>query len=259
MRGSIIFLFLLGIAGLSHAQSSDTYNIIYELNYRYSKNSEKTAKAYFNLVGNGSVSVFENQTNYKRDSILATITKLTMADRERVPISQFKFSTIKKGDSIIHQEDILINSYRYKELIEFNWQIKKGSYRKIKNFDCQLATLSYGGREWNAWFTLEIPISDGPFKFSGLPGLIVKIYDDTKHYDFEVYNYKLKSKLDLSSRMINKKAENTTRENFLKMRTNAYSNFAAMNNLLGVSSSQSPDIDRDLNQKLRNKRFIETQ
>jgi GLPGLI family protein len=28
-----------------------------------------------------------------------------------------------------------------------------------------------------AWFALDIPISDGPWKFCGLPGLIMEVYD----------------------------------------------------------------------------------
>ena len=43
----------------------------------------------------------------------------------------------------------------------------------------QKATTSYGGRDWIAWFTAEIPFQDGPYKFYGLPGLIVKMEDTT--------------------------------------------------------------------------------
>lgn len=41
-----------------------------------------------------------------------------------------------------------------------------------------------GGRDWVAWFTNDIPIQDGPYKFCGLPGLIIKIEDDTKTHKF---------------------------------------------------------------------------
>lgn len=57
---------------------------------------------------------------------------------------------------------------------------------KIGDFNCQKATLKYGGRDWTAWFTQEIPIQDGPYVFSGLPGLIIKISDTAHDFNFEL-------------------------------------------------------------------------
>ncbi len=47
------------------------------------------------------------------------------------------------------------------------------------DFACQLK-----GRTWTAWFTAEIPISEGPWKLCGLPGLILKAEDSEGHYSF---------------------------------------------------------------------------
>lgn len=44
----------------------------------------------------------------------------------------------------------------------------------------------FAGREWTAWFTSEISIPDGPYKFYGLPGLILKISDKTNTHSFEM-------------------------------------------------------------------------
>lgn len=40
------------------------------------------------------------------------------------------------------------------------------------------------GRKWTAWFSLDIPISDGPYKFRGLPGLIIFLYEDNNKHNF---------------------------------------------------------------------------
>jgi GLPGLI family protein len=56
----------------------------------------------------------------------------------------------------------------------------------INGYTVQKARLSYGGRLWSAWYTLEIPVADGPYKFSGLPGLILKVSDSQGHYVFEM-------------------------------------------------------------------------
>ncbi|MGY0407967.1 MAG: GLPGLI family protein, partial [Polaribacter sp.] len=49
---------------------------------------------------------------------------------------------------------------------------------------CKLATSICKGRFYEAWFTEDVPIVDGPYKFTGLPGLIVNIYDTKKEYNF---------------------------------------------------------------------------
>lgn len=56
----------------------------------------------------------------------------------------------------------------------------------IGNYKAQKATTSFGGRNWNAWFTTDVPFQDGPYKFSGLPGLIVKVEDEAGDYSFDL-------------------------------------------------------------------------
>lgn len=55
----------------------------------------------------------------------------------------------------------------------------------IADYLCQKAVCSYRGRNFEAWFATDIPISNGPWKFGGLPGLILKVYDADKLYVFE--------------------------------------------------------------------------
>jgi GLPGLI family protein len=50
---------------------------------------------------------------------------------------------------------------------------------------CQKATCRFRGNDFMAWFAPELPVSNGPWKFGGLPGLILKVYDHDKYYDFE--------------------------------------------------------------------------
>ncbi|MCL1667080.1 GLPGLI family protein [Elizabethkingia ursingii] len=62
---------------------------------------------------------------------------------------------------------------------KLSWKILSDK-QKIGEFDTQKAEATFAGRKWTAWFTTEIPFQDGPYKFHGLPGLIVKI-EDSKH------------------------------------------------------------------------------
>jgi GLPGLI family protein len=49
---------------------------------------------------------------------------------------------------------------------------------------CQRATVAFRGRDYEAWFAPDIPIPDGPWKFGGLPGLILKVEDSQRHFVF---------------------------------------------------------------------------
>lgn len=57
----------------------------------------------------------------------------------------------------------------------------------ILNFVCQTATMEFRGREYTAWFTMDIPINDGPWKLYGLPGLIMKVEDSEGILNIEAF------------------------------------------------------------------------
>lgn len=56
--------------------------------------------------------------------------------------------------------------------------------KMILDYPCWQAITSYGGRTWQAWYTPSIPHNVGPWKSSGLPGLILQLQDEQKHYVF---------------------------------------------------------------------------
>ena len=61
---------------------------------------------------------------------------------------------------------------------DFNWDWKiTNKTKKIGNFLCYKATTNFRGRKYTAWFTKQVPVSFGPWKFNGLPGLILEITD----------------------------------------------------------------------------------
>jgi GLPGLI family protein len=65
-----------------------------------------------------------------------------------------------------------------------NWTILPDT-ASFLDYSCQKATLKFRGRNYEAWFSLQIPINDGPWKFFGLPGLILKVKDTEGQFDFE--------------------------------------------------------------------------
>lgn len=79
-----------------------------------------------------------------------------------------------------------VENYRSTQIIpEFqNWKMLLGN-DTIFGYLCRKAEVTYSGRNYIAWFTLDIPINDGPWKFNGLPGLILKVEDKDKFFLYE--------------------------------------------------------------------------
>lgn len=67
--------------------------------------------------------------------------------------------------------------------LKYTWKITNET-KKIKNHTCYKATTTFRGNDFEAWFTPEIPINAGPWKWYGLPGLIVEAYDTEKKHIF---------------------------------------------------------------------------
>ena len=86
---------------------------------------------------------------------------------------------------IRYTERMLQDDITYKEAINFNWKIESEK-SKIGEYQAQKATTEFGGRKWTAWFSEDLPFQDGPYKFFGLPGLIVKIEDADQNYSWQL-------------------------------------------------------------------------
>ena len=69
------------------------------------------------------------------------------------------------------------------------WKLHNGT-KTILEHRCQKATCHWRGRDYVAWFAPDIPVKRGPWRFNGLPGLILKIYDTNHFYTFEAVSLK---------------------------------------------------------------------
>lgn len=90
---------------------------------------------------------------------------------------------------INHIVSLDMTLYNASQQVKMNWRILPEK-DKIGEWNVQKAETDFAGRHWIAWFSTDIPIQDGPYKFYGLPGLIVKLEDKSGYYKFELKGIK---------------------------------------------------------------------
>lgn len=143
------------------------------------------------LIGK-KTSLFSSKKKMFNDSIVRAMkgTYINPKDRfnelrSKMKKNKYEYKIFKKSNKILATEKFMTESYLYEEKLNLKWKVSNDTLT-VGGFVCNKALVSYAGRDYIAWFTKDIPISEGPYKFRGLPGLILKIYDKDKNYIFEV-------------------------------------------------------------------------
>jgi len=67
---------------------------------------------------------------------------------------------------------------------DYNWSLGANSI-KVLDYDCQDAISKFSGKNWNVLYSEAIPVSAGPWKLGGLPGLIMKAETEDGIHSFE--------------------------------------------------------------------------
>ncbi len=93
--------------------------------------------------------------------------------------------SIKSVSGIIGKEEMCVV---IEERPVINWNITDET-KKIDNYDCIKAVAEFRGRTYYAWFSPEIPMMYGPYKFHGLNGVIFEIYDQTREVSFRLKGF----------------------------------------------------------------------
>lgn len=103
---------------------------------------------------------------------------------------EYQYSTILTKNNLLEEfatmpDAIESDNQKYAEQLPLqDWSILDES-KEVCGYTCRKAVCHWRGRDYVAWFTTDIPVSAGPWKFGGLPGLIMKIADSTNTYSWE--------------------------------------------------------------------------
>lgn len=83
----------------------------------------------------------------------------------------------QENNTIVSNSPLFGENFIIKEATtSISWNMT-GATKTIAEHTCHEAIGEFRGRTYSAWFTLDIPVSVGPFKFTGLPGLILEVND----------------------------------------------------------------------------------
>ena len=104
---------------------------------------------------------------------------------------------VKKQMTIMHRMEVpgnFVPVYLYEEPLDLmDWKVSFET-KEILGYQCFKAECDFRGRHWTAWCTMQIPVQDGPWKFCGLPGLILETEESQGHYAFRCIGIETRKK-----------------------------------------------------------------
>ncbi len=197
----IIFFTLcsLGFNSNTQAQNCDflsKYIATYEFEYQLDSLNPDSKRVYepYVLIFNEEQSYFASNARLNRDTQLYNSKNLNIGDIDRF-MKMPKASSNKRilntiqPNSISFIDDILSNEYYLTDPFQLEWKLvnEKDS---IGILEVKKAETNFRGRDYIAWYCEDLPFSFGPYKFSGLPGLIIRIHDSKNQIFYSLTDFK---------------------------------------------------------------------
>lgn len=182
----LIFIFSFGIAK-AQMRGVITYRITV-LDLAINQSFTHTDELYF--TKKKSIQIFKDSNVSSRQIDENTEIKVVKTKKPAFLLKNFSDERIFLTDNISGAKYYVVDT-----LQNFNWKLTKEK-KKIQNYLCTKATTQFRGRNYEAWYAESIPIQNGPWKFCGLPGLIIKVADDENKFVYELAGIDLKAKFD---------------------------------------------------------------
>lgn len=182
----------LSFVMISASLLGQTHRFIYEYTFKTDSTAADNRKVNMVLDVNPEDVKFYNYDFVQTDSLNITNgqNNVVWDDTPAVIRKRNSFS----NSSYIHVQNMFIVDTEDR----IDWKLSEDT-RTFGGYNLQKATAQFGGRHWTAWFTKDIALSEGPYKFRGLPGLIFEIYDDKDNFKFTLLkSYKLPKTYDTS-------------------------------------------------------------
>lgn len=247
----LLFAFVQCSSQQSHTNIKPVLRAQYLLTFKEFNNKDTKAEETFVLIANKDVAVFKTVNAYFVDSLKAKQASL----QELFPY----FDTDRQEQILVNKKKIEVTNsvmdteIGYKEDNNFNWKLLYKT-SMINGIKCQQAETHKFGRLWTACFAPEYQIPFGPYKFNGLPGLILEVKDSENEFIFtlkELKNYKKDYPLNRFS-----KVKYLTKKEYGVVRKNLSSNFTLAGRIK-LPAEEIKKMQKAAEEKLKNLNPIE--
>ncbi len=236
-----IIMCLIAIAAM--AQTADI-EVSYTAMSPNFKNGKVDVKNQYVLLANTTESKFFSPITEYIDSLNSTpegtaqwqeMTRgaYLSGNLDKIPRKDGSYYVVKSisGNTLRYYDTAGIDKFVYEETPEeWSWEISD-STKNILGYECVKATTDFHGRKWTVWFSPEIPLSNGPWKLGGLPGVILEASTDDDKYSFVATGIQ-QTKKEIVPVYLADDYEKTDRKSFLKAKR------AFLDNPLGSLNAQ---------------------
>ncbi len=228
MKQTITALFMCFIAISVSAQQKADIEVSYTAHHPNLRNGKDDVTNQYILLAGGDESKFFSLRTEYIDSLNSTPdgqakyqemarTAYLGGKMKDIPRADGSYYVVKSGqrNALTYYDKVGTERYYYEEEIpKIEWEVGD-STKTILGYECFEATADFHGRQWTIWFTPEIPIAAGPWKLSGVPGLILEAIAEGGQYSFVADGIQQTDKLIMPVYLANE-YEKTDRIKFLK-------------------------------------------
>ena len=175
------------------------YRVYYSIEYHPVAKTPSPSHEWIQLLQVGETAQrYLDYGSWQADSILDHGVKAGLRPEDFIPAYYSAGKRSLSGNHLLFRQTegkvegfdrILKDHFTYEEPIPHQqWELVPGD-SVIAGYTCHRAQTHYRGRDYTAWYTEEIPLSYGPYKFRGLPGLIACIYDRDRDHVFTLQGF----------------------------------------------------------------------
>lgn len=168
---------------------SSYINITYQMKFKSNPaNPQQISEDVMSLQIGRNHSKFFSLNMHYNDSVCTEISKREL----NLPVNEASWQGYEVFKNLKTNVFTVTNRVPYSSVVykyeesqpTMSWKLHPET-DSVFNYKCQKATVNLFGRNYIAWYTIDIPARANLWKFDGLPGLILKVYDENEEYVWE--------------------------------------------------------------------------